>query len=135
MLEKCFFLVLKQPSIILSCPSIHCILVACPGNFVMKKNTETEMPSNLHFNSLGNLTEAHKLAHPTPLTSCNPFWRDVGVGTGRGRSQPLSHFLMIHDKSTACEVQPCYQLLICIKFTPLSTAAQRYGTTVPPHLA
>lgn len=40
-LEKCFSPALKQPSIILSCPSIHCILLACPGNFVLKERAET----------------------------------------------------------------------------------------------
>lgn len=39
--EKCFFPALKQPSIILSCPSIPCILSACPGNFVLEESTET----------------------------------------------------------------------------------------------
>lgn len=66
------------------------------------------MPSNFDLNSLVNPTEARKLAHPSPLTSCNPFTSDIEVGIGRGRGKPVSRFLMTHDKNMPHEVQSCY---------------------------
>lgn len=43
-LKKFFFPTLIQSSIILSCASIHCILLACPGDFVLKERAE-KIPS------------------------------------------------------------------------------------------